>query len=301
MKIKFAPLGLGFLLFFVSCDKYGTAENNESLTSLKKEATSDYQFQAADTSIATVAEDGVYQQDQPSAPKKQPAPNPDWDKKIIKTGTVSLEVEDYSKYYALLRESVRKTGGYLASENQNRTEYRLENTVTVKVPVAQFDEAITLLTSATGKEKVHELKVTSQDVTGEVVDTKSRIEAKRQVRLRYMELLQQAKKMEDILLVQNEINEIQEEIEMGAGRVNYLNHASAYSTIELTFYQTLTNAPQPNADPSFITRLWDAFERGWTFIKNIIIGLITVWPLWIAALGVVLAIRKFGPKANVKV
>lgn len=225
-------------------------------------------------------------------PSNQPAANPDWDRKIIKTATLNVEAEKYEKYYTVLRECVKNVGGYIAGEDQSQSDYKLENAVTIKVPVARFDEAMNVLASGTGKDKVVERKITSQDVTGEVVDTKSRMEAKRQVRLRYLELLNQAKTMEDILKVQDEINGIQEEIEMGTGRVNYLNHASAYSTIQLTFFQVLNPSAEEPKDPSFATRIWYAFEKGWDFIKNIMIALITIWPLWLAGFGLWLVVRK---------
>lgn len=69
------------------------------------------------------------------------------------------------------------------------------------------------------------------------MDTRSRLEAKKQVRQRYMDLLKQARNMEEILQVQGLINDIQVEIESAAGRVNYLNHAFAFSSVQLTFFQ----------------------------------------------------------------
>jgi hypothetical protein len=52
-----------------------------------------------------------------------------------------------------------------------------------------------------------------------VVDTRSRMEAKKQMRDRYLELLKQARNMKEILEVQQVINSIQEDIESGSGRV----------------------------------------------------------------------------------
>jgi hypothetical protein len=289
MKIKLAPIGAGLLLLLISCNKFGEGGNSPA----KSEEVSDVQFQylAADST----AGGNEYKQQAPPPPGTgQAAANPDWDRKIIKVGTLNMEVADYSKFYALLRESVRNAGGYISSEDQNKTPYKIENVVTIKVPVAQFEQAMVLLTNGTGKDKVLERKITSDDVTGEVVDTKSRMEAKRQVRQRYLELLNQAKNMEDILKVQDEINSIQEEIEMGAGRVNYLNHASALSTIQLTFFQVLNaTAPQDPTEPSFFTKLWHSFEQGWSFIKSLVLGLVTLWPLWLMVLTVWLVLKRY--------
>jgi hypothetical protein len=295
MKIKLAPIGAGLLLLFTACNKFGAADQSpEAAKQLSQQEENKFEnnkFIAADT----IAGGTEYKQMAPPPPGTgQAAANPDWDRKIIRTGTLNIEAADYNKYYAVLRESVKSAGGYIASEDQDKTPYKIENVVTIKVPVAQFEQAMAMLTSGTGKDKVLERQITSEDVTGEVVDTKARMEAKRQVRLRYLELLNQAKNMEDILKVQSEINDIQEEIEMGTGRVNYLSHSAALSTIQLTFFQVLNaTAAQDPAEPSFFTKLWHAFDQGWTFIKSLILGLITLWPLWLIVFTVWLALKRY--------
>lgn len=172
----------------------------------------------------------------------------------------------------------------MAQEEQSQTEYKIENSLMVKVPVDQFDEALTLLT--TGTSMINERKITSSDVTTEVIDTKSRMEAKKQVRERYIDLLKQAKNMPEILDVQSEINGIQEEIESAAGRISYLNHASVFSTINLTFYQVLDVAAKEKQEPSFWTKTAHSFKIGWAWVVDFIVALIAIWPLlllsWIA-------------------
>jgi hypothetical protein len=223
------------------------------------------------------------QQQQPG-PKAAPDPAPrvDWDKKIIKNATLSVEVKDYVHYTASMRETVQRSGGYIAGEEQNQSDYKLENAVKIKVPVDQFDAAVQTLTG--GTEKVLVRKVTSQDVTGEVVDTRSRLEAKREVRARYMDLLKQARNMKEILEVQTEINDIQEHMEAAAGRINYLTHSAAYSTIELNFFQVLNpQAKEVTTPPGFGTKILLALTNGLEWISELVVGLVNLWPLWIAA------------------
>lgn len=224
-----------------------------------------------------------YDDKQKKQPITDPAPKPDWDKKIIKTASINLEVKDYNAYYGSLREKIRTMGGYVAQEEQTSSEYKIENTMTIKVPVDQFDNGMALLT--TNVEKINERKVSSQDVTMEVVDTKSRIEAKKQVRQRYMDLLAQAKNMEEILNVQSEINGVQEQIESAAGRIEYLTHSSVFSTINLTYYQVLDVAAKEKDKVkahSFGEKIKDAFSAGWNIVSDLFIGIISIWPLLLA-------------------
>lgn len=215
---------------------------------------------------------------------------PDWEKKIIKTASLNVEVKDYNTFYTSLREKVKIVGGYVSHEEQTQSDYKIENSVTIKVPVDQFDNALVQFMANT--EKINEKKITSQDVTTDIVDTKSRMEAKKQVRLRYMDLLHQAKNMEEILNVQSEINGIQEEIEAAAGRIQYLGHSTTFSTINLTYYQILNSSAKDIDKPSFATKLSSAFNIGWSWIGDFFIGLVSIWPLLLTIAFIVLAIKK---------
>lgn len=231
-----------------------------------------------------------------SQDKKQPAGDPvnkpDWDKKIIKTASLQLEVKDYNGYYTSLREKVGNLGGYIAQEQQTQSDYKIENSISIKIPVDKFDNAVVQLTG--NVEKIVEKRISSQDVTMEVVDVKSRMEAKKKVRQRYMDLLGQAKNMEEILRVQSEINGIQVEIESGEGRVQYLTHSSVFSTIQLTYYQVLnSSAIEKDTKPSFGQKLVEGLKTGWSMVSELFIGIVTIWPLLLLTLFIVILYKKF--------
>jgi hypothetical protein len=218
---------------------------------------------------------------QPTARQSPAAPKPvpvDWDKKIIKTADMNVEVKDFKTFTVQTKEISKKYGGYVAGEKQDASEYKIENSLTLKVPVALFDDMLNELSQL--PVKIVSKQVGSEDVTTEMVDTKSRIEAKRQVRDKYMEFLKQSKNMEEVLQVQNEINGVQEQIETAAGRVNYLGHAAAYSTIHLTYYQVLdAKAATTGEAPGFGDKLGQAMMYGVNIIKSLALGLVTIWPL----------------------
>jgi len=215
----------------------------------------------------------------------------DWDKKIIKTATLSIEVKNYKNFNELLRPAIKQFGGYVAQEEQNQSDYKIENIITIKVPVDQFDNAVSYLTPV--NEKVIEKKITSDDVTTEMVDTKSRMESKKRVRDRYLDLLKQAKNMAEILQVQNEVNDIQEQVESAAGRIEYLGHSSAYSTIHLTFYQVLNASAGNTADPGYATRIAESFKSGLKWFGELFIVMVSFWPLWIVVVSAWFIIKKY--------
>ncbi|MFT4153563.1 DUF4349 domain-containing protein [Parafilimonas sp.] len=216
--------------------------------------------------------------------------NADWDRKIIKTADVQLQLDDYKKFNTFIHTSLKQYGAYIAGENQQETDYKTENTVTIKVPVAQFDA---LVNSFGGDGiKITGKNISSEDVTGEVVDTKARMQAKMAVRDKYLQLLKQAKNMNEILQVQNEINDIQEDIEAANGRINYLQHSSSYSTINLTYYQYLNGSTSEDEKPDFFTKMSEAFSTGASFISNLMLCLISIWPLLLGGIAVLIYFKR---------
>ena len=291
MKILIAAVAA---LLAVSCN------SNQEFASSKANVENNSKDEAGKPSVADIAvANEPYGADTTASPvpqkqnqtqKNLPEQKIDWDKKIIKTASLNAEVKNYDSFYSSLREKVRSVGGYVAQEQQNQSEYKIENTITVKVPVDQFDNAVTLLTNGTGK--VNERKITSQDVTTEIVDTKSRMEAKKQVRERYLDFLRQAKNMSEVLSVQSEINGIQEEIESATGRINYMTHSAVFSTINFTFYQVLNVAAKDIPDPTFFTKIGTSFKSGWQWMGDIIVGLVSIWPFIFFVISAWIVIKK---------
>jgi len=256
---------------------------------------------AADTVSGGMADGNAGQPEQqpgkngkqvPSSPGSPPA-NPDWDKKIVKTADLHLEVRHYQSFGNLLHQAVKRAGGYISQEEQSQSEYKTEDNIIIRVPVDQFDELVAALTSANDSNKVTGRKISAEDVTLEVVDTRSRMEAKREVRARYLELLKQAHTMGDILKVQHEIDDIQEQIEAASGRVGYLSHSAAFSTINLNYYQILDPGAKSDPEPSFFHRLKDAAGEGWRWIGELVIGLTGMCPLWLVVMLAWLGIRRW--------
>ncbi|MEO8174324.1 MAG: DUF4349 domain-containing protein [Sediminibacterium sp.] len=234
----------------------------------------------------TVAVGPELQKDEPSAdttatasftPQIKSTTHEDWDKKIIKTAEVTLELKDYGGYNQTIHKGLKAYGAYIATEDQSLTDDRNANNITIKVPVEQFENLMNFF-SGDGV-KVLQKKISSEDVTGEVVDTRSRIEAKKQMRDRYLELLKQARNMKEILEVQSEINAIQENIESASGRVGYLTHQSAYSTIHLQYFQYLNPDNKVKAPSGFLFSLRESFKDGLHILSGLLILLVSIWPL----------------------
>ena len=283
-------------------NKDDVISKNFALTDLKTAGTDSIgepEFQPGEDKQEQQQPTDPKQKKQPATTTTEPAAKPDWDKKIIKNAVLDAEVKNFNAFTRDLREKVKNLGGYIAGEEQSQTEYKIENVISIKVPVAQFDEAVTKITESTTLLK--EKKVTSQDVTSEYFDTRSRMAAKQQVRQRYVDLLKEAKNMEEILNVQTNINSIQEDIESAAGRIQYMGHAAAYSTINLTYYQILNATVSEDGveKKNFGIKLGAAFKTGGSWIVELFIGLVSIWPLFLVGAIIFLLVKRSRQKREV--
>lgn len=214
-------------------------------------------------------------------PTNKNAYKEDWNKKIIKNAFIRLEVKDYSGFNKSIHENLKNFGAFISEEEQTQGYDQKNNQLTIKVPVHQFED---LINSLSGDSiKLIEKKITSEEVTGEIVDTRSRIEAKKQVREKYLDLLKDAKNMKEVLDVQQEINGVQESIESASGRVKYLTHQSAYSTIHLRYAEYLQPNIPTEDQTGFWTRATNGFNSGVKVIGSFFIFLVTIWPLLLLA------------------
>jgi len=294
MKTKLIIATVLCFAIFISCKNRAVNQKDSAVNVTQTAALKNSLFQSGDKAEQQKIPVGNLQQavtDSGFSPlPAKPAANPDWDKKIIKTATLKLEVKDFTGYNDNVHKTVKQFGGYIAQEEQNLTDEKSETVISIKVPVEQFETMMNQLPGAAVK--IVEKKITTEDVTGEVVDTRSRLEAKKLMRLKYLEFLKQSKNMEEVLQVQNEINGIQEEIESAAGRVEFLSHQSSYSTINLTFFQPLAGYKPTDDTPTFLKRVSNAFKTGAAWIADLFVGLIAVWPLLIIIIGLYFGWKK---------
>lgn len=289
--IKITALAAGIVLSLTACE-------NEIISSPGELAVNDIVLPEQNAEMNPDKEEDLNKELNPDQKKpeneKQFTPQgaanlQDWDKKIIKTANLNLEIKDFKTFGELVHDQVKKAGGYIAQEQQKETEYSIENNIIIKVPVNQFDNVMNVISTAAVK--TIGKNISAEDVTMQTVDVRSRLEAKKQVRARYTELLKQAKNMEDVLNVQSEINQIQEEIEATSGKLNYLKQSASFSTIHINYHQVLNPGIIDN-DPAYNTRIWSSFKNGWIWIGEVFIGIISIWPLWLFGLTGWLMVRK---------
>ena len=147
-----------------------------------------------------------------------------FERKLIRTGNVSLEVQTISDAEDKIAAWVSSLGGYVT--NANTWQYGAG--FTVRVPSSRFDEAMSQVGNFG---RITNRSVNSQDVSDNYYDMKSRLETKYILRDKLQSYLSEAKDIKDLLEVERQLNEVIEDIESTESRFKRLSGQIDYSTI----------------------------------------------------------------------
>ena len=227
-----------------------------------------------------------------------------WDRMIIRTATLQLKVKDVPESLDRVRSLAGIHGGYIASSDSHiEGEYTVA-TLTLQVPAAQFDDAMTELRKV-GVKAIGE-NVSSSDVTEEFTDLQSQLKNLRATEGRIQALMARAERIEDILTLDRELRQIQSEIERIQGRTNYLSKRAEMSSITVTLYPEVApvepvKVTEEGWNPGKIAS--EAWNASLEMLSNVATVAITVavfmwWAVPLLLLALWLAVR---PRRNTSV
>jgi len=158
------------------------------------------------------------------------------DRKIVKEGSITLEVEDIADTMDEVAEMADDLNGYVVSSYKREYERGVSGHITVRVPVEKFEEAFVRLRQLAIA--VPYETTTAKDVTEEYVDLEAQLGNLLATEAQYLALLEEAKSVEEMLMVQKELSKVRGEIEQIEGRMKYLEQTSETSLIEINLQET---------------------------------------------------------------
>ena len=176
---------------------------------------------------------------------------------IIKTGNMSIKVEDIDQAVNNATEFIVGLGGYIVSQEVSGYNQHRNATVTLGVPVNNFEMAM-----AAFREYgiVNSESAAGQDVTEEFVDLTSRLENLQATQTRLRQLFDAAQNVKETLEVDRELRQVEGEINIVQGRMKYLSERAAFSTITLNMSST---SDEPIGQPeewTIVTTIKRAFS-----------------------------------------
>jgi hypothetical protein len=158
------------------------------------------------------------------------------DRKIVKTGEITLEVPGVGAAIGDVRAMALSLGGYVSGSRAGGEHETA--TLTVRVPAARFDAALERLHAMDGEVRVE--ATNEEDVTSAIVDLDARIRNLQASEKQYRVLLGRAEKIDDILAVQSRLDDVRGQIEQLTAQLKQLNGQAALSTVTVTLVPTDT-------------------------------------------------------------
>lgn len=218
------------------------------------------------------------------------------DKKIIKTGNVTMMVNSVEPKINEISDIARHVGGDVMSANIVDGRSDLKNgVIIVKVPSDNFKEAFERIV-AVASVVTHQSQ-SQQDVTEQFVDLEAQLKNKKAEEQRITRLYEKADKIEDILKIETQLSRVRGEIERMEGRMRYLQSQTSFSTItahlsEDTKIIATTGQWRPWQDAKEAMRI--LVDRTQDLISSIIVFTISKLPFIILAFIALLILIKIG-------
>ena len=205
---------------------------------------------------------------------------------VIRQAQLSISVDSgtFDSKLTAVRKLVEGEGGYIAGTDAQANPSSPDQPSPIRtgvinfmVPAANFDATIDGLS---GVGKVQSEHITGTDVSAQYVDLNARLANAEAQRNAMLALLSQAKNINDIIAVQNQIGQIQSQIEQLKGQIKYLDDNTSYSTVTVTL--TESGAPAlttPQDSWGFATALNDAAHNFVATVNYVVTALGALGPL----------------------
>ncbi|WP_425423008.1 DUF4349 domain-containing protein [Phaeodactylibacter xiamenensis] len=149
-------------------------------------------------------------------------PQQEDDRKILYDAYLTLTVETPDSTSLYIQAIAKRYGGYVNEIGTDRSIIRVESQL--------LDAAIDDI-SQLGR--LDRKSVRGQDVTEAYLDYQIRLDNAQQARGRYLDLLDQAATVDEILKVEKELERLNETIDLLKGKMNRIDHLDTYATITI--------------------------------------------------------------------
>ena len=152
---------------------------------------------------------------------------------IVRTGTLELEVGSLDPALTAASNLVGADGGYVSASNETGAGAKASATVVYRIPAAAWDATLAGLRGLATT--VRHQQVSTEEVTGQVVDLGARIANLRATEAALQAIMARATKIADVLAVQEQLTTTRGEIERLVADKATLEGRAAYGSLKVTF------------------------------------------------------------------
>jgi len=210
--------------------------------------------------------------------------------KIIKTGTISAETEDYDTFLNDLSIKISSVGGFLESNNTEvyqvfNDEKLMYGSIRIRVPQENFYELVDYLENAI---EVKRKNINETDVTKDYYEKDNRVKNLEVQEQHLRDLFEKATTVEEMLLIENELRRVRTEIDALNISLSDIDDRAAMSTINLEIQEVMTASLTLKTKDSVWERSRDGFINSVNGIirslENLFVGIVSSLPILIPAI-----------------
>ena len=208
-------------------------------------------------------------------------------RRIIKTGEVTIEVTDIAASLGRVRALAVELGGYVGGSFLGaRDDYA---TLTLRIPADRFDDALTRLRAFDGEVLTEATR--EEDVTSAIVDLEARLRNLNASEEQYLDLLERTGTVEEILAVQIRLDEVRGQIEQLEAQVKDLSEMADLATLTVSLVPSSLQQATNTWDPGkTVSDAIAALVQTGQSVVNGVIWFAIVWLPVLIALAIVLAL-----------
>jgi hypothetical protein len=215
------------------------------------------------------------------------------DRKIVRTTTVEMTVDDVPSAIQLVETAATAAGGFVSASNlsvdtaqsDDDEEVRQRGTITIRVPSESYVSVMSDIRALVDDPRdIKSLSEDASEVTEEYTDLQSRLRNLEATEQQYLVLLDRAASIDEILTVQDRLNGVRGEIEEVQGRIQLLDNLTALATITVQFSLPAVSAG-PAEPPTGQSWAVTAFENSWNASKDVaeVLGVVAITGAFVAA------------------
>ena len=249
-----------FFLFFVLLTFSGCAKHEAPIEDM---AISAVKLSPKNESASSELKDDMAEPASPQIPQK-----------IIKEASLRFETNDLQDTFNQIQTAIAANKASIQNDSEGKDYDNVYRNLTVRVPSQNFDAFINAISK--GVSYFERKDISSQNVTEQYIDLTSRLNTKRKLEERYLQILQKATKISEILEIEKQISAIREEIEAKEGQLKYLESRVSESTVTIEFYKII--AQKEGVKTSYGSKIWTAIQSGFFSLSEFLISIISLWP-----------------------
>jgi hypothetical protein len=172
------------------------------------------------------------------------------DRIVLLNASLSLVVKDPADAASKIADMAFAKGGWVVSSNISQSTYGAQGekyysgNISIRVPADSVDKLkATLAEIEALAVEVKSRQLTGQDVTAEYTDAQSRLRNLRASQERLLKIMESAIDTNAIVAVEAQLRQVEEEIEVLEGQINYYKTASQYSLISVALEPYIPSQP----------------------------------------------------------